>query len=125
MAITKGKVLQSSSFLTPSIKAVFFDAVGTLIHPEPSAPQVYAEVSRRYGSRVDAAEIDRRFRRFFQIEEEVDIRANWTTSEQREQIRWQHIVAGVLDDVTDTEDCFQTLYEHFSRPNAWRCDPAA
>jgi putative hydrolase of the HAD superfamily len=121
----KENVLQSSSFLPPSIKAVFFDAVGTLIHPEPSAPQVYAEVSRRYGSRLAAAEIGRRFRRFFQIEEEADVRANWTTSEQREQLRWQRIVAGVLDDVTDAEGCFQVLYEHFSRPHAWRCDPAA
>src|SRR5207302_1039003 len=43
------------------VRAVFFDAVGTLIHPEPPAGAVYAEVGRRHGSRLTAAEIARRF----------------------------------------------------------------
>ena len=47
------------------------------------------------------------------------------TSEEREKLRWQKIVAGVLDDVADVEACFAALFEHFSRPQAWRCDPAA
>ena len=47
------------------------------------------------------------------------------TSEAREVERWRRIVGQVLDDVTDPDACFQELFEHFSRPEAWRCDPNA
>ena len=111
--------------LATSIQAIFFDAVGTLIYPEPSFVDVYAEVGRRFGSRLDPAEIARRFRRFFQREEDVDARANLATSEEREIVRWQRIVAGVLDDVSDGDACFAALFDHFGQPHAWSCDPAA
>ena len=39
--------------------------------------------------------------------------------------RWRDIVASVLDDVTDPEGCFEELYRHFARPEAWTCDPQA
>src|SRR4051794_29016008 len=34
----------------PQIRAVVFDAVGTLIHPEPSAAAVYTAFGRQFGS---------------------------------------------------------------------------
>ena len=105
------------------VQAIFFDAVGTLIHPTPNALEIYAEVGQRFGSRIHAAEVARRFRHFFQIEEDADLRANLATSETRERLRWRTIVGGVLDDVADVETCFTVLFEHFSRPEAWRCDP--
>ena len=30
-----------------------------------------------------------------------------------------------MDDVTDVDGCFRELFEHFSHPEAWRCDPEA
>ena len=36
------------------VRAVFFDAVGTMIHPDPPAATVYARVGRRFGSRLPA-----------------------------------------------------------------------
>jgi putative hydrolase of the HAD superfamily len=45
------------------------------------------------------------------------------TSEERELARWRHIVREVLDDVSDTEGCFQELYAHFARADAWSCKP--
>jgi putative hydrolase of the HAD superfamily len=109
----------------PTIRAVFFDAVGTLIHPEPAAPEVYHAVGRRFGSRLSPEEIRRCFRAAFQREEAQDQARQWRTSEERERKRWRTIVAAVLDDVTDPDGCFAALYEHFSRPEAWRCDPDA
>jgi putative hydrolase of the HAD superfamily len=109
---------------TPPI-AIFFDAVGTLIHPHPSAAIVYAEVAGRHGSRYTAAEIASRFRRAFQLEEELDRLAGWRTSEERELRRWRTIVGDVLDDVTDAEACFQELYRHFSKSEAWRLEADA
>ncbi len=110
-------------FLGTSVRAVFFDAVGTVIHPEPPAPQVYHAAGRRFGSRLPLEEIRRRFRSAFQQEERRDQAAGLRTSEERERDRWRTIVAFVLDDVVDPEACFAELFEHFSRPKAWRCEP--
>jgi putative hydrolase of the HAD superfamily len=108
---------------TNTICAIFFDAVGTLIHPEPSAIDVYAVVGRRFGSRLDAATIAPRFRAAFHRQEDHDREHGYRTDNEREVQRWRSIVAEVLDDVTDPQACFQTLFEHFARPDAWRCAP--
>ena len=47
--------------IPPEVRAVFFDAVGTLIHPQPSAAAVYAAVGRRFGTRRTEEEIAARF----------------------------------------------------------------
>jgi putative hydrolase of the HAD superfamily len=107
--------------LPPGVRAVFFDAVGTLIYPDPPAPVVYAAAGHARGSRLDVSEITARFRTAFRREEEEDRRLGWRTGEEREARRWRHIVAAVLDDVTDPEGCFQELFAHFAQPGAWRC----
>ncbi len=108
---------------SPNIRAIFFDAVGTLIHPEPPAGLVYAEVGRRYGSRLTPAEVVRRFAAAFARQEALDLANVLRTSEERELRRWQQIVAEVLDDVSDPAACFADLYRHFGLPEAWRCEP--
>jgi putative hydrolase of the HAD superfamily len=109
----------------PHIRAWIFDAVGTLIRPEPSAAAVYAAVGRRHGSRLSEDVIARRFRDAFRHEEALDRAANWRTSEEREVARWRQIVAGVLDDLADPETVFRELWDHFARPTAWRCEAGA
>jgi putative hydrolase of the HAD superfamily len=111
--------------LPPAVRAVFFDAVGTLIHPDPPAAEVYARVGRSLGSRLDAAEVVVRFSAAFGRQEAIDRAYGWSTNEEREVTRWRAIVGEVLDDVSDNEACFDALYTHFSRPEAWRCDPDA
>jgi putative hydrolase of the HAD superfamily len=108
-----------------SVRAIFFDAVGTLIFPDPPAAEVYADVGRRHGSRLSLDVIQRRFRDAFQAEEAFDQRDELRTDEEREVRRWRHIVAAVLDDVADGEDVFRELFDHFSRASAWRCAPDA
>jgi putative hydrolase of the HAD superfamily len=110
--------------LLSGIRAIVLDAVGTLIHPDPPAAVVYAQVGQRLGSRYDLVVIKTRFLRAFEREEQADRRLGWRTSEAREIERWQHIVGSVLDDVSNPQGCFQTLFDHFSRSDAWRCDSA-
>jgi putative hydrolase of the HAD superfamily len=105
-----------------TVRAVVFDAVGTVIFPDPPATVVYAEVAKRLDSRVAPDEIPARFRRAFARQEEIDCLAGLRTSEEREVQRWRQIVSQVLDDVADTEACFRELFDHFSDPRAWRCD---
>jgi putative hydrolase of the HAD superfamily len=103
----------------PSV--IFFDAVGTLLYPEPTAPAVYAAVGQRFGSRLDQSTITARFRAAFHRQEEADRAGGLRTSEEREIARWRAIVREVLDDVSDDEACFHELYAHFAHPDAWRC----
>lgn len=107
------------------VRAVYFDAVGTLLFPEPSAPAVYAEVARRHGLTLSVAEVRTRFVAAYQIEEEADIAAGWVTSEAREHARWRRIVTTTLAGVSDPEACYQILYDHFAKPDAWRLAPDA
>lgn len=107
------------------IRAVFFDAVGTLIHPAPPAPTVYAEAGRRFGDGTAPAEIARRFRQAFARAEEGDRADRWQTSEAREARRWRQIVAEVLPNVSEATACFAELFSHFGRPESWRAEPDA
>lgn len=109
--------------LFPLPTVVFFDAVGTLIHPEPPASAAYETVGRRFGSRLDEETIRIRFRAAFRRQEEADYAGHLRTDEAREVARWRTIVHEVLDDVADTETCFQELYTHFARADSWRCEP--
>lgn len=106
-----------------TIRAIFFDAVGTVIHPEPGAAQVYAEAGRHFGSRLGLEVIAQRFRQAFRRQEEVDRAQGWTTSAARELQRWRDIVGEVLDDVHEPHACFDFLYRHFAQTTAWRCEP--
>jgi putative hydrolase of the HAD superfamily len=109
----------------PRARAVFFDAVGTLLHPEPPAAAVYAAVGQRWGSRLGAEVIAARFRAAFKDEEAADVGNGLRTSEAREVERWRRIVATVLDDVADRQRCFDELFVHFARPESWECEPDA
>jgi putative hydrolase of the HAD superfamily len=115
----------SENHLLHGVRAIVFDAVGTMIHPNPPAPVLYAEVGRRFGSKRTAREITPRFLAAFAHEEAIDYENDLETSETRERERWRRVVNYVLDDVTDPEACFRELFDHFSRPEAWRCDPDA
>ncbi|HEX3314590.1 MAG TPA: HAD-IA family hydrolase [Gemmataceae bacterium] len=107
------------------LRAVVFDAVGTLLVPNPPVAEVYGAVGRRYGSRYRVEQLRGRFAQAFAIEEALDRAAGWVTDEGRELRRWRDIVARVLDDVADPDGCFTDLYEHFARPTSWICVPGA
>jgi putative hydrolase of the HAD superfamily len=109
--------------LINGVRAVAFDAVGTLITPDPPVHLVYHAAGQRHGGRHSAEEIRNRFGTAFRGEEERDRNAFWRTDPAREAERWRRIVTAVLDDVTDQEACFRELWEHFARPTSWRCLP--
>lgn len=109
------------SLIPSAVTVICLDAVGTLIFPRAAVAATYAQVGRKYGSRYTAADISQRFSQAFQCEEKADRDSGWRTSEDREQARWQQIVASVLDDTADLASCFAELYAHFARPDAWEC----
>jgi putative hydrolase of the HAD superfamily len=107
------------------MRAIAFDAVGTIIAPEPPVAVVYRAVGVKYGSRLTAEAIHSRFSAAFRAEDARDRAAGWRTDAAREVERWRRIVAAVLDDVADQDACFRALWDHFSRAASWRCLPGA
>src|SRR6478672_11676425 len=115
----KGRPVATNGRLS-GVRAVAFDAVGTLITPDPPAAAVYHAVGRRHGSRLSSDEIATRFRAAFRTEDDRDRAAGWRTDPAREVDRWRRIVAAVVDDVSDADACFRELWDHFATPAAWR-----
>lgn len=108
-----------SRWVHPGIRAVFFDAVGTLLFPTPGALLVYSHVARRLGLDLSHTALRERFVAAYRAEEEADRAAGWVTSEAREVARWRRIVTETLSGVRYPDACFEELFEHFARPSAW------
>lgn len=110
---------------------IAFDAVGTLIHPDPPVAVAYAEAARRHGSTLTADDIRPRFRRVWKESETHDLAGiassaatePLATNEVRERERWRWIVCQVIHDIADPDDCFEELWQHFAQPTSWSCFP--
>jgi putative hydrolase of the HAD superfamily len=103
------------------IRAVLFDAVGTLIYPDPPVSAAYAAAGARFGSQLTEVQVRARFTQAFARSEAEDgQQRRHATDEERERRRWQSIVAEVFDDVTQHAPLFTILWEHFAAPEHWR-----
>lgn len=104
------------------VRAVFFDAVGTLITPREPVARTYAEFARRHGQDVAEERVRGTFREAFDRQEEIDRAAGWRTNEPRERARWLAIVSEVL---SRTHAYFDELWGWFATPAAWKIHPEA
>lgn len=110
--------------------AVLFDAVGTLIYPEPPVRDVYWRAGVEMGSRLTRDEVAARFRRA--IERHFGQRAKSAndpsseltrppTNDDWERHTWRAVVRAVFADV-DAErqtPLFDRLWQHFAEPQNW------
>jgi putative hydrolase of the HAD superfamily len=106
-------------------RAVVFDAVGTLLTPEPSAGIAYHRAGCRYGSRLDEREIVARFAKAFRSTLREAGPEPHRTDEPTERQFWREVVGRVFDDFPPeaAAACFDDLFAHFARPEAWRVYP--
>jgi len=109
------------------IKAIFFDAAGTLIQLNGSVGQHYALVGREVGLDVAANDLDRAFA------------TAWKRMPPRPAIDgprddddkgwWRDLVVRVLTDVApqlgelDRDNFFEIAYEHFAEAGVWTLYP--
>lgn len=103
------------------IRAVLFDVVGTLLHPDPPVVQVYCAAARARGGTRSPAEIRMRFQASLARQDRIDARLHgYRTSESRERERWSNIVAEVFPEVDNAAGLFDALWRHFAQPQHWR-----
>jgi len=105
------------------VDGIILDAVGTVIDPVPSVARVYAAAALRQGLTVDLADVKARFGQYFRNDEVDDQLGPMVTDEATEFRRWRRIVSNVLPELPDPDQAFAELWDHFGRPDAWRCFP--
>jgi putative hydrolase of the HAD superfamily len=105
------------------IRGIVFDAVGTLIKPVPSVAEAYTAAAGRQGVVLDPDEVRARFQLHFQSDEVHAAHGVLSTDEATERRRWRMIVTGVLPEVSEPDRAFDELWDHFGRPDSWRCYP--
>jgi putative hydrolase of the HAD superfamily len=113
--------------LLPMIKAISFDAVGTLFYLSQTVGDHYALVGSEVGLTLDARQLDRAFY------------VAWKQMPQRTAIDgprpnddkdwWRELVNLVLDQVApslsefDRDNFFEIAYEHFAEAGVWELYP--
>lgn len=109
------------------IRAILFDAAGTLFYLTETVGDHYARVGREIGLNLDAEQLDRAFH------------AAWKQMPQRspgngpreddDKSWWRELVGRVFDQVApslsdlDRDNFFEIAYEHFAEPGVWELYP--
>ena len=110
-----------------TIKAVFFDAAGTLIKPARSVGESYAAIAAKHGKEVSSTNITERFRTCFDAAPRLAFPgATEDTVATLERDRWKSLVAQVFEPWSPFvrfEEYFAELFAYFASPNAWTLYP--
>jgi len=107
------------------LRAVFFDAGGTLFQPHPSVGELYARTAAKHGMKVDPHKVEHIFREEFARRDKLEsVEAH--RSEKNEREWWHSLVKDVFAQVTEInnfEAYFEDLYDLFARAEAWKLYP--
>jgi putative hydrolase of the HAD superfamily len=117
----------STPHLAMTIKAVFFDAAGTLIKPARSVGESYAAIAAKHGKEVSSTNITERFRTCFDAAPRLAFpSATEDTVAALERDWWKSLVAQVFEPWSPFvrfEEYFAELFAYFASPNAWTLYP--
>ena len=109
------------------IKAIFFDAVGTLFRLTNTVGDHYAYVGREVGLDLDAQNLERAFHAAWK---QMPPRSAIDGPRENDDKRWwRELVDLVLDQVTtslselDRDNFFEIAYEHFAEAGVWELYP--
>lgn len=109
------------------IKAIFFDAAGTLLRLTKSVGTHYALVAQQQGLALDSAELDRAFARVWK---EMPLRpATGAPRADDDKGWWRDLVERLLDRVApevgpfDRDTFFEAAYGHFAEAGVWELYP--
>ena len=106
-------------------KVVLFDAVGTVIKPDPSVISVYQQLGKDFGSRLSTSELKTRIaearQQYFHVGLAADLASDdLLSSDEIELNLWKQLVVDVFREIPDSNRLFEELWEHFRLPQHWR-----
>ena len=110
-----------------SLKAIFFDAAGTLFHLPRGVGYHYALVGEEIGLKLDSRELDRAFNNAWNAMPRRD--AIDGPRENDDKGWWRQLVDLVLDRTApslgelDRDNFFEIAYEHFAEAGVWELYP--
>jgi len=112
------------------IKAVFFDAAGTLFETREPVGETYAQMARAYGVDASAEAVEAGFRRSFRDASPLAFGPGLNSNELRGRERewWHALVAKTFAGIgqfADFEAYFSSLFDFFADPANWVADPEA
>jgi putative hydrolase of the HAD superfamily len=109
------------------LKAILFDAAGTLFHLTKTVGEHYALVGREVGLNLDSAKLDRAFAESWQ---QMPRRSAIDgPRENGDKQWWRELVDRVLDQASpslnelDRDNFFEIAYDHFAEPEVWHLYP--
>ena len=109
------------------IKAIFFDAAGTLFYLTKTVGDHYAYVGREFGLNLDARQLEHAFHAAWK---KMPLRpATDGPREDDDKGWWRELVSRVFDHVTpslsevDRDNFFEVAYDHFAEPGVWELYP--
>jgi putative hydrolase of the HAD superfamily len=113
----------------PVVRAVSFDAAGTLFTLREPVGTTYARLARRHGIIAAPATLERGFRRSLGNAPPLAFpRTPYRALRAREARWWRGIVDGAFAAAissTVPDPLFQALFAHYARAGAWRIAPGA
>jgi putative hydrolase of the HAD superfamily len=105
------------------LRAIFFDAAGTLFDPVRPVGETYCALARAYGKEVSPAEIKSRFRSCFASSPPLAFPgAEGDRTESLERQWWKELVRRIFEPYgrfAAFDDYFDELFMYFSKPEAW------
>lgn len=109
------------------IRAVTFDAAGTLFAPREPVGVTYARAAARFGIGADAAAVDARFRAALRAAPPLAFPdADPAALLQLERDWWRAVVRAALGAGATGpgfESCFEALFDHYAGADAWQVFP--
>jgi len=115
------RLADSCVFDAKSLKAVVFDAVGTVMYPQPSVADAYRKTLLRHCQTDVSAEKATEVVRQALRERSTD--SDLRTNEDSESEFWASIIRSLCPGSPGFQDCFDDLFAHFADANHWRCFP--
>lgn len=110
-----------------AIRAVFFDAAGTLIKPARRVGESYAHVANKFGVEVSPPQLSERFRVCFDASSPLAFPgAPATAIDGLERDWWKRLVRKIFEPwepFDRFDDYFSELFDYFARPDAWALFP--
>ncbi len=112
------------------LKAVFFDAAGTLFEAREPVGRTYARIAREYGLDAPEAAVVAGFRRAFAAAPVIAFGRGHSPAELRalERQWWRAVVAETfagLGAFPEFDGCFDAMFKYFADPAHWQTDPRA